>query len=195
MSCCPATWRWRHESSSVGSTPSYSTQSWSLCALAGLVTHHCSQHFAAITDYKEFFRRRIRLCCRTTNHIEHLTCFQAAREYWHKAMPLHLPNDYSRQSRPSLLKRLSGSWLKDDDARPAYARRESWTSFQGSMARETATSRWPSIVSGMVNELEDLLLELTSQQGTEGRAIIQKLISIKTEIVSGAMQSCSRGMC
>ncbi|KAK3297931.1 uncharacterized protein B0H64DRAFT_320441 [Chaetomium fimeti] len=64
--------------------------------------------------------------------------------------------------------------------------REVWTSERGSMAHETATTRWPKIVQNMVDDLEQSLGQLNSDKTEhieEGRRIQASLRIINGEIM------------
>ncbi|KAB5536269.1 hypothetical protein GE09DRAFT_1006503, partial [Coniochaeta sp. 2T2.1] len=62
--------------------------------------------------------------------------------------------------------------------------REVWTSEEGSMARETAITRWPKIVQNMVDDVEESLGQFDNPaQIEEGRRIQATLRIIKNEIM------------
>ncbi|KAK1756640.1 DUF89 domain protein [Echria macrotheca] len=64
--------------------------------------------------------------------------------------------------------------------------REVWTSEEGSMARETAVTRWPKIVQSMVDDVGETLGQsecMERQQIDEGRRIQQALRILKEEII------------
>ncbi|EAQ93899.1 hypothetical protein CHGG_02134 [Chaetomium globosum CBS 148.51] len=61
--------------------------------------------------------------------------------------------------------------------------REVWTSEKGSMARETATTRWPKIVQNMVDDLEESFGQSDKEHVEEGRRIQATLRIIKGEIM------------
>ncbi|KAL2192543.1 hypothetical protein P885DRAFT_9756, partial [Corynascus similis CBS 632.67] len=62
--------------------------------------------------------------------------------------------------------------------------REAWTSEEGSMARETAITRWPKIVLNMIDDLEESLGPPDfPDQIEEGRRIQATLRIIKSEIL------------
>ncbi|OIW27837.1 DUF89 domain protein [Coniochaeta ligniaria NRRL 30616] len=61
--------------------------------------------------------------------------------------------------------------------------KEVWTSEEGSMARETAITRWPGIVQGMIDDLEKTFAQSdVPEQVEEGRRIQATLRIIKNEI-------------
>lgn len=63
-----------------------------------------------------------------------------------------------------------------------------WTSDEGTMAQETAKSRWPKIVSGIIDDVE-LEIEASKNclpQRAEGRAIVHHLHTLKKDIESDA---------
>ncbi|KAB5542542.1 hypothetical protein GE09DRAFT_924314, partial [Coniochaeta sp. 2T2.1] len=62
--------------------------------------------------------------------------------------------------------------------------KEVWTSEEGSMARETATTRWPKIVQNMVDDVEQSLGQFDNPaQIEEGRRIQATLRIVKNEIM------------
>lgn len=62
--------------------------------------------------------------------------------------------------------------------------REVWTSEEGSMARETAITRWPKIVQNMIDDVEETFGQLAApEQIEEGRRIQATLRIIKGEIM------------
>ena len=62
--------------------------------------------------------------------------------------------------------------------------KEVWTSEEGSMARETAITRWPKIVQNMVDDMEGSLSQSDNpEQIDEGRRIQASLKIIKQEIM------------
>lgn len=63
-----------------------------------------------------------------------------------------------------------------------------WTSDEGTMAQETARSRWPKIVSGIIDDLEVEIdaLRICLPQRAEGRAIVHHLHTLREEIKSDA---------
>jgi hypothetical protein len=63
-----------------------------------------------------------------------------------------------------------------------------WTSDEGTMAQETAKSRWPKIVSGMIDDVE---VEIANSRDglprrAEGRAIVHQLHTLKEDIKNDA---------
>lgn len=59
-----------------------------------------------------------------------------------------------------------------------------WTSDEGTMAQETAKSRWPKIVSGMVDDvqLEMEVPEIAVARREEGQRIVQRLSELRKDI-------------
>lgn len=69
--------------------------------------------------------------------------------------------------------------------------KEVWTSDAGSMARETAMTRWPKIVQSMVDDIEESLSQLdVPEQLDEGRRIQATLRIIKNEIMQDKQLQC-----
>lgn len=67
-----------------------------------------------------------------------------------------------------------------------------WTSDKGSMAQETANSRWPKIVSGMIDDVE---VEIAAWKDclprrAEGRAIVFRLHVLKEDIENDTVLRC-----
>ena len=61
---------------------------------------------------------------------------------------------------------------------------EVWTSDDGSMARDTATNRWPKIVQGMVDDVVETAVESSNAaQREEAVAIQAALKEIKNEML------------
>lgn len=59
-----------------------------------------------------------------------------------------------------------------------------WTSDQGTMANETATSRWPKLVQGMIDDVCITSAELPSSSALEEiKSIQRKLQEIREEIL------------
>lgn len=63
---------------------------------------------------------------------------------------------------------------------------EVWTSHQGSMARETALTRWPGIVQDMIRDVERFATTALEAQKTEAPDIIRALTDLKGDIVNDA---------
>jgi hypothetical protein len=63
-----------------------------------------------------------------------------------------------------------------------------WTSDEGTMAQETANSRWSKIVSGMIDdvEVEIAASKDASPRRDEGQEIIQQLDALKEDIENDA---------
>jgi hypothetical protein len=61
--------------------------------------------------------------------------------------------------------------------------KEVWTSEEGSMARETAITRWPKTVQNMVEDMEETIVQTeNADKVAEGRRIQATLGIIKHEI-------------
>jgi hypothetical protein len=62
--------------------------------------------------------------------------------------------------------------------------REIWTSEAGSMAFETARTRWPKIVQGMIDDVEQTVKELplSGQRSQDGLQILDMLRQLKSHI-------------
>lgn len=66
--------------------------------------------------------------------------------------------------------------------------REVWTSEKGSMASETARTRWPKIVQGMIDDVQQTVKEReTSCQAQDGKQILEILKQLKGQIESDAV--------
>lgn len=63
-----------------------------------------------------------------------------------------------------------------------------WTSDEGTMAQETANSRWPKIVSGMIDDVEsEIAISSNSPpKRDEGREIVEQLHALKEDIENEA---------
>lgn len=63
-----------------------------------------------------------------------------------------------------------------------------WTSDEGTMAQETAKSRWTKIVSGMIDDVgvEIAVSRESLPRRVEGRAIVQQLNALKKDIENNA---------
>lgn len=63
-----------------------------------------------------------------------------------------------------------------------------WTSDERTMAQETANSRWPKIVSGMIDDIgvEIAVSSNSLPRRDEGREIVQQLNALKEEIKNDA---------
>ena len=62
--------------------------------------------------------------------------------------------------------------------------REIWTSEEGSMARLTALTRWPKIVQGMVDDVEQSINNSTDpEHEREGRKIKVALQQLREEML------------
>lgn len=69
--------------------------------------------------------------------------------------------------------------------------KEVWTSEEGSMARETAITRWPKIVQNMIDDMEETFRQSdNSEQIEEGRRIQATLRIIKNEIMQDKPLQC-----
>jgi hypothetical protein len=69
--------------------------------------------------------------------------------------------------------------------------REIWTSEEGSMARETAVTRWPKIVQNMSDDMEETFGQSDiPEQIEEGRRIQATLRIIKNEIMQDKPLQC-----
>jgi hypothetical protein len=69
--------------------------------------------------------------------------------------------------------------------------REVWTSEEGSMARETAITRWPKIVQNMIDDVEETFGQSDSPEKIEeGRRIQATLKIIKEEISQNKPLQC-----
>lgn len=67
--------------------------------------------------------------------------------------------------------------------RPAGQIREVWTSDSGSMAKETAASRWPKIVQDMIEDIEQAMAKpITVLQIRTGLSAQKELKKLKEEI-------------
>lgn len=63
-----------------------------------------------------------------------------------------------------------------------------WTSDEETMAQETANSRWPKIVSGMIDDVgsEIAVLSDSLPGRDEGREFVQQLDALKEDIENDA---------
>lgn len=59
-----------------------------------------------------------------------------------------------------------------------------WTSDEGTMAQETANSRWSKIVSGMIDDVEGEIASSSNSgpRRDEGREIVEQLNALKEDI-------------
>ncbi|KAG9666932.1 DUF89 domain protein, partial [Aureobasidium melanogenum] len=57
-----------------------------------------------------------------------------------------------------------------------------WTSTEGSMAQQTAITRWPNIVQGMIDDVENTAATAGPSQQDTARTIVQSLSKMKNEI-------------
>lgn len=67
---------------------------------------------------------------------------------------------------------------------PSVSPREVWTSDPGSMAAETAATRWPRIVQDMVDEVAQTIenRSILPEKRHEGEDIVGSLKQLKAEI-------------
>lgn len=63
---------------------------------------------------------------------------------------------------------------------------EVWTSHEGSMARETAITRWPGIVQDMIRDVQRCAETAPEAQKAEVHKIVHSLMELKNDIVSDA---------
>lgn len=63
---------------------------------------------------------------------------------------------------------------------------EVWTSHEGSMARETAHTRWPGIVQDMIRDAERNAETAPEAQKAEASSIVRSLAQLKNDIVNDA---------
>ena len=61
-----------------------------------------------------------------------------------------------------------------------------WTSDDGSMARETALTRWPRLVQGMIDDMTATANASIKPQQSELEEFITHLMSLKGEIMADA---------
>lgn len=61
-----------------------------------------------------------------------------------------------------------------------------WTSAEGSMAQATAKTRWPVIVQGMIDDVQQTIDETDSRKAKEGLDIVQGLQTLKEDILGDA---------
>jgi hypothetical protein len=57
-----------------------------------------------------------------------------------------------------------------------------WTSTAGSMAQQTAITRWPNIVQGMIDDVEETAATARPSRQESARAIVQSLSDMKNDI-------------
>lgn len=58
-----------------------------------------------------------------------------------------------------------------------------WTSTEGSMAQQTAITRWPNIVQGMIDDVEKTAATAGPLQQDTARTIVLCLTKVKNEII------------
>lgn len=63
-----------------------------------------------------------------------------------------------------------------------------WTSDERTMAQQTADSRWPKIVSGMIDDfgVEIAVSRNSPPRRDEGQEFVQQLIALKEAIINDA---------
>jgi damage-control phosphatase, subfamily III len=69
---------------------------------------------------------------------------------------------------------------------PESSVRPVWTSDDGSMARETALTRWPRLVQAMTDDITATAKASIEPQLSEAEELITHLMSLKGEIIADA---------
>lgn len=69
---------------------------------------------------------------------------------------------------------------------PESSERPVWTSDDGSMAQETALTRWPRIIQAMIDDMNATAEASIEPQVSEVEELITHLISLKGEIIANA---------